>query len=316
MSITACPTVLVTGALGHIGSALVKKIIKNCSLKKLIILDNLSTSRYPSLFNLASNFEVKFVQHDVRNDLTQVIQDDIDYVIHLAAFTEPSLSAREPQMFIDHNIKATQSVLNFCKEKKSKFIGISSTSIYGISGNELLEEDASHSDITQSPYSKCKLMEEDLVQEYTQQGVIDATILRFGTIFGVSIGMRFHTAVNKFCWDACMNSSVSVWKTALNQSRPYLDLIDATNAIIFAITNKESTGQTFNVVTCHSTVNEIIDMIREVKPSLKVTLVESPIMNTLSYTLSTSKLKSIGFSYNGSMNYAIRETLQLLSYAS
>ena len=34
------------------------------------------------------------------------------------------------------------------------------------------------------------------------------TTLRLGSIFGSSIGMRFHTAVNKFCWQALERSSV------------------------------------------------------------------------------------------------------------
>ena len=44
-------------------------------------------------------------------------------------------------------------------------------------------------------------------------------ILRFGTIYGVSSGMRFHTAVNKFCYQAAFNKPLTVWKTALNQKK-------------------------------------------------------------------------------------------------
>ena len=47
---------------------------------------------------------------------------------------------------------------------------------------------------------------------------------RFGTIFGASPGMRFHTAVNKFCWQAVMGQPITVWSTAYDQKRPYLEV--------------------------------------------------------------------------------------------
>ena len=37
--------------------------------------------------------------------------------------------------------------------------------------------------------------------------------------------MRFHTAVNRFCLDASLDKDIHVYKTALNQFRPYLSLM-------------------------------------------------------------------------------------------
>ena len=37
-------------------------------------------------------------------------------------------------------------------------------------------------------------------------------ILRFGTIFGTSVGMRFHTAINKFCYEVVMKRPLTIWK--------------------------------------------------------------------------------------------------------
>ena len=58
---------------------------------------------------------------------------------------------------------------------------------------------------------------------------------RFGTIAGVSKGIRFHTAVNKFCLNAAINENIHVYKTALNQFRPYLSLSDALKSFKFCI---------------------------------------------------------------------------------
>ena len=303
--------VLVTGALGHIGSSLIRRLCDDPKLEKIFLLDNLSTSRYSSLFDLKSNSYLKFIKGDARLNLEQVIESEIDCVIHLAALTDPSFSAKDPENFISHNLDSTKSVLDFCKVKSARYIGISSTSIYGTSGNELTEEEIFDNGIKQSPYAKSKLMEENLINTYINSSKLDATILRFGTIFGTSIGMRFHTAVNKFCWDACMESSISVWKTAINQYRPYLDLNDAVNSILFAMNNVNCVNQTFNVVTSHNTVNEILKIIQKHRPLIKISLVDSPIMNNLSYTLSTKKIQDIGFDYCGSLEDSIAATLSL-----
>ena len=58
---------------------------------------------------------------------------------------------------------------------------------------------------------------------------------RFGTISGISKGMRFHTAVNKFCFNTILREDVPVWGKALNLYRPYLSLRDAIKTILFLI---------------------------------------------------------------------------------
>ena len=50
-----------------------------------------------------------------------------------------------------------------------------------------------------------------------------------------------------------MGEPLSVWKTVLNQKRPYLDLIDGVRSILFCI-NKDFDGQIYNVLTHNLTV--------------------------------------------------------------
>ena len=59
--------------------------------------------------------------------------------------------------------------------------------------------------------------------------------LRFGTIAGVSPGMRFHTAVNKFCLHSSINEPIEVYKTALNQYRPYLSIRDVFDVLFIIL---------------------------------------------------------------------------------
>ena len=73
---------------------------------------------------------------------------------------------------------------------------------------------------------------EDVVGDQNPKN-LKGIILRLGTIFGVSKGMRFHTAVNKFCYQAAFKKPLTIWKTAYDQKRPYLDLQDACAVVEF-----------------------------------------------------------------------------------
>ena len=137
-------------------------------------------------------------------------------------------------------------------------------------------------------------------------------ICRFGTIFGISIGMRFHTAVNKFCWQAVRNKPLTVWKTAMDQKRPYLGLNDAVRVIKYIISNDIFDGEIYNVVSSNNTVRDIIDVIREYIPESKVDLVETEIMNQLSYEVLSDKIKKHGYYTNDSIVDGIVETISLL----
>ena len=141
---------------------------------------------------------------------------------------------------------------------------------------------------------------------------LQGVILRLGTIFGTSPGMRFHTAINKFCWQAVMGTPLTVWKTAYDQKRPYLDLIDAIRVMVFFLTNDKFDGRVYNVVTLNATVREVVDSIKTFIPDLKVDFVDSRIMNQLSYEVLSNRFKSKGFVFSGNMKRGIKETIDLL----
>ena len=88
--------------------------------------------------------------------------------------------------------------------------------------------------------------------------------LRFGTVAGVSKGMRFHTAVNKFCFNAAMNIDIPVWNNAIDQYRPYLALSDAIKTIIFFINKDIFNNQIYNVLTKNYTVRQILNTIKKI----------------------------------------------------
>ena len=124
--------------------------------------------------------------------------------------------------------------------------------------------------------------------------------------------MRFHTSVNKFCWQAVMGQRLSVWRTAYEQKRPYLDLSDAVRAITFIIENDLFDGQIYNVLTLNATVREIVEVIRGFVPETDLSFVDSPIMNQLSYEVSSQRFLDRGFRFSGDIGRGIGGTIALL----
>ena len=151
-----------------------------------------------------------------------------------------------------------------------------------------------------------------MLQKMGEKQDLKFVTCRFGTIFGTSIGMRFHTAVNKFCWQAVMGQPVTVWRTAYEQKRPYLDLFDAARAIEFIVRKDLFDRRIYNVLSVNSTVREIVEIIRRFIPDLQVESTESKIMNQLSYEVSNQRFRNLDFEFKGNLEIGIRDTIELL----
>lgn len=304
--------ILITGGLGHIGSHLIRSLKDDLPIDEILVVDSLMTQRISSLFDLPKFPKIRFYEKDVRGlDESFVTQSGkIDYVIHLSALTDASGTIDKREFLYNNNLESTKSIIRICVENDIPLIFPSTTSVYG-SQSDLVDETCTELQ-PQSPYAECKLEEEREIHKATKVG-LKAVVLRFGTIHGVSPGMRFHTAVNKFCFQVASGESISVWRTALNQRRPYLGLTDANKAVAHVISNSLFNGEIYNVLTQNHTVAEIISVIEATTTKkCAIEFVESRIMNQLSYEVSNKKFSSTGFEFHGSLEADVRETMALL----
>lgn len=304
--------IVVCGALGHIGSRLIRTLPAQYPGSEIVLLDNLSSQRYSSLFNLPDNGGYRFFEKDVLVDDLVPVFDGADVVVQLAALTNAAGSFEIREKLERENYLATERVAQACLKTGSAVVNISSTSVYGTQ-KDVVDEDCGEEDLQpQSPYAETKLREEKLLAGLGRSDSLRFVTFRFGTIFGVSPGMRFHTAVNKFCWQAVTGQPITVWRTALHQVRPYLDLEDAVSAIDFVIRGDRFDGNIYNVLTLNATVNEILDVIRTHVPDIAVEYVDTKIMNQLSYHVSNQRFSSCGFEAHGDLRRGIADTISLL----
>lgn len=305
----------VTGALGHIGSLLIRELPAVFPGAEIVMLDNLSTQRYCSLFELPAEGRYRFVEADLMTADLNAVFAGSDVVIHLAAITDAAGSFAIRDQVERVNLHGTRRVAESCSRTGSPLIFPSTTSVYGSQRDVVDEECAPHELRPQSPYAESKLKAERFLQEMGASAGLRFVTCRFGTIFGVSPGMRFHTAINKFCWQAAMGQPLTVWRTAMDQHRPYLNVADAARALVFIVKSALYDGGVYNVLTTNSSVRQIVDIITTWVPEASVEYVESEIMNQLSYTVSDARFRGRGFQAQGRLEDGIVSTIRLLRNA-
>jgi len=254
--------ILITGGLGHIGSYLLENIDKIKYIKKIYIIDNLATNRYCSLFNLPkTGKKIYFYQKDLAATHALKKFKRVDIVINLASLTDAENSLKIKNEIYRNNLGIFRNIVKYCNKNSSKLIHISSTSVYG-EQKGLVDENCRKLR-PKSPYAEIKIKEENILKR--NKNKIKFVSYRFGTISGVSKGMRFHTAINKFSLYAVLEKPLPVWKSMMNKPRPYLSLRDAFKVIKFTIENNFFNNEVFNILSQNLTLKKIISYFKSCK---------------------------------------------------
>tara|TARA_A100001015_G_scaffold223682_1_gene252008 strand:+ start:7669 stop:8574 length:906 start_codon:yes stop_codon:yes gene_type:complete len=299
--------IIISGAFGHIGSFLIEKFQKNKKIKSILLIDNFYTQRFSSYLKLKKN-KIKLIDKDLNNFNLNNIKGKYDLFIHLSAVTNASESFKIKDFVYSNNLGGTKKVVEFCKKRNLRLIFPSSTSVYGKKYEIINSSNNMNNLFAQSPYAKCKIEEE----KYIRRKLKNYVILRLGTIVGVSNGMRFHTAVNKFCYQSSLNQPLTIWKKFYKKKRPYLNLRDCYSAINFVTNKKTLRNETLDVVTENYTVEEIVKMISN-KIKVKKKFVNTKILNQNSYEVVSDKLIEHGLKFSENIQVDINKTLKLFS---
>ena len=306
--------ILVTGGLGHIGSKLIREYIKREDVDVVRVLDNMLVQRYCSLFDLPeiSGKRYEFIQGDILNveEIRKAVKD-IDIVIHLAGITDAPSTIDKPEATFKSNFDGAWNVLTASMNADiKKFLFPSTTSVYGEAEGIVDENSSEEVYKPASPYAEAKRKAEKLMKDVYKENGFNTTVLRMGTIFGTSIGMRFHTAVNKFCYLAALGKPLTVWDSALNSKRPYLGLNDNIRAFQFLETRGKP-GELYNVVTKNFSIEDIINSIKKVVPDVKIEITKSPLLNQKPYEVSNEKIRQEGFEFRDELDEGVRKTIEL-----
>jgi len=298
--------VIISGAFGHIGSFLINKFQKDNRIKKILLIDNFATQRY-SVFLKLKKEKFELIDENLEKINFKKIKKKYDIFIHLAAITNAAESFKIKDKLIKNNYGCTKKIVQFCKHNDIKLIFPSSTSVYGKKFDIINSTNNMKNLFAQSPYAESKILEE----KYIRQNLKKFSILRLGTIVGKSEGIRFHTAVNKFCYQASLNKPVTIWRKFYNKKRPYLNLKDCFKVINYIMYKNLFNGETFDVVTKNYTVKEIIDIISKFT-KVKKKFVNTEILNQNSYEVISDSLLRRGFKFSKNISQDVKNTLEIL----
>ncbi len=182
---------LITGAAGFIGARTSEFLIEQGH--SVSGIDNLNDAYDPRmkdyrLERLRALPGFTFHRLDISDwkqvETLQTQAPKFDGVINLAARAGVRASVENPWSFVETNVTGTLNMLELCRRTGCpKFILASTSSIYGANPPYPTPESASSSEPLQ-PYAASKKGAEALVHSYHHLYQIDATILRFFTVYG------------------------------------------------------------------------------------------------------------------------------------
>ncbi len=183
--------ILVTGGVGFIGSHLVQALrARGCDV---VVLDNFDGA-YPlarkwdnarAICAAGAPGTVRLVRGDIRDDaLLAELLPGVDAVMHLAALAGVRDSLQDPTRYVDVNVGGTQRLLVAMQRAGCRrLVFASSSSVYGDVASGRFSEDLP-ADRPVSPYAATKRTGELLVHAAHVAWGLDATCLRFFTVYG------------------------------------------------------------------------------------------------------------------------------------
>lgn len=286
--------ILITGGAGYLGSILSRKLLNKGYTVRVI--DGLWYGS-DSVTECMKNPNFELVNEDVRNLVETVrAMRDVDAVIHLASIVGMPASSIEPRTSEEVNYLATKNIAELCQlHEIETYIFASTCSVYGSQPNSLITEKSPVSPLDY--YAKQKFLSERAIGWLNRA----PTILRFGTLFGLSPRMRFDLVINLFIAQAINEEKITVFGG--EQYRPFLHVDDAANSLVYALENN-LTG-TYNVISENMTILEAANRISEIT-GCKVNISHEN-EDKRNYKVSGDKIMKMGFRPSKTIEDAIRE---------
>ncbi len=146
--------ILVTGACGFVGSALIRGWADSGAGHRVFGLDNLVRGGSEKNRGALAKLGAKLFHGDIRMASDFETLPEVDWVIDAAA--NPSVMAgvdgkTSSRQLLEHNLLGTLNMLEFCKSRRAGFILLSTSRVYAISALAALPLEASGSAFRPKP---------------------------------------------------------------------------------------------------------------------------------------------------------------------
>ncbi len=242
-------TVLVTGGAGFIGKHTVNVLLENNY--NVIVADRKEND---------NSLNCKYYKQDVTEPSLEnvFIENNIDYIIHLAALPSVADSIRMPLVDCKDNYQATVNVCTFAKKYGVKKIVFSSTAaVYA--NPQYLPVDEKHPTSYLSPYAITKNASENFIK----YSGIDYIIFRYANVYGIgqdSFGEA--GVVAKFFDLMSQNKPIQIHGSG-KQYRDFIYVTDVAKANVQALST-DIENEIVNVSTnSRTSINDLFTVLKE-----------------------------------------------------
>lgn len=262
--------ILVTGAIGFIGSHLCEQLLKQSH--KVIGLDNMDPyyevqKKQENLNILESIDGFKFIYGDIRNPflINEILSSNqIQLVIHLAAKAGVRPSISNAPDYLDVNLNGLVNLLEACKNCRIKrFIFISSSSVYG-NQQKLPFSETDDVSFPISPYAATKKSGELLCYTYHHLYEIEIACLRLFTVYGPR--QRPDLAIHKFTQLAVDKQPIELYGDG-SSLRDYTFVSDIVDGICGIAFHPQLSYEIFNLGNGNPI--KLIEMVEELQNALQ-----------------------------------------------
>lgn len=239
--------ILVTGGAGFIGSHLCKALLDGGD--EVLCIDNFDLF-YPKEMKMANLQGIlklprfKFIEMDVRDLALKKIlrQEGIETIVHMAARPGVRPSVSDPYVYEDINVKGTLNALEAAAAGNvSNFVFISSSSVYG--NCKVTPWKETYEPLPASPYGASKLAGEAYVRTYSELYGLNASCLRYFSVYGAS--QRPDLAIAKFSDAILKDREITVYGDG-SAKRDYTYVSDAVDGTVLAV-KKRFGFEAFNI---------------------------------------------------------------------
>jgi len=303
--------ILITGALGYIGTELCK-LYSGFSWKyEVTAIDNRFISER---VNELKRRKIKFILADILNfDLIKHHVEKAEVVHHLAGITDVAYVKKEIDKKKDEltkkvAIEGTGNVLQAMN--KNAMIVFPSTHVVFEGLKERKENlDENEKTNTLLVYSSTKVENENQIKKSGKRYVI----FRLGSVYGFSTDtMRINIMPNLFSKIASQNGKIKLYGGG-SQLKSLVPLIDVARCFKYAEEKKNIDNGIYNLTKENLTVKDVADLCKKINPKLEITVTHDEVPNK-GYSLSNKKLLKTGFKFVYNLEKCIEEMITKWSF--